>query len=87
MACRYLSDNIVLLDHNTFVDGIYSSYQFYDSEIKSASLRSELFHVVVPYDVKPNEDHAESASKFKKRKRTADDFDQITLKVSTYHKL
>ncbi|XP_065078768.1 N(6)-adenine-specific methyltransferase METTL4 [Ochlerotatus camptorhynchus] len=86
MTCRYLSDNIVLLDHKTFVDRIYSSYQYYDSEIKSASLRSELFDVVVPYDVKPNEDHTKSALKSRKRKRTdADDFDQTTLKVKESH--
>lgn len=85
MTCSNLTENIVFLNHKSFVDGIYSSYQFHDSALESAALRSELFHVVVPYDAKSTRDETEGAPKAKKLKRAAASFDEITLKVKDKH--
>lgn len=85
MTCRNLTESIVFLNHKAFVDRTYSSYPCYDTGLESIALRSELFHVVVPYDARSTRDEtADSAPKSKKLKRSAKEFDEVTLKVSDY---
>nr|XP_029734299.1 methyltransferase-like protein 4 [Aedes albopictus] len=83
---RNLTENIVFLNHKAFVDRTYSSYPCYDTGLESVVLRSELFHVVVPYDARSTRDEtADSAPKSKNLKRSAKEFDEVTLKVKDKH--
>ncbi|XP_053694231.1 N(6)-adenine-specific methyltransferase METTL4 [Sabethes cyaneus] len=82
MACKSptSNDNIVILDHKSIVDIIYSS-KFFDPGIEKALMKTDLFCIDVPYDRKErNSDETTGEPKSKKRKKT-DQFNETTLKV------
>lgn len=84
MAYRILTNEIIMLNHKAFVDHTLESHRFHNSEIQSAVMKPELFHIVVPYDGKPTRDEARDKRKSRKRKRVEDNLDEITQKVSTF---
>lgn len=84
MGYQLLSDTVVLLDHKAAVDKIYSNYKFYDDSVVSASLKSQLFHIVSPYDRKTtvSDDVGQDVNRQRsKRKKVAEVFDETTEKV------
>ncbi|XP_062545368.1 uncharacterized protein LOC134211962 isoform X2 [Armigeres subalbatus] len=85
MAYRILTNDIIMLNHKAFVDNTLESHRFHNSEIQSAVMKPELFHIVVPYDGKPTRDEAGDKRKSRKRKRVEDNLDEITQKVKDKH--
>ncbi|XP_038112410.1 N(6)-adenine-specific methyltransferase METTL4 [Culex quinquefasciatus] len=88
MGYQLLSDTVVLLDHKAAVDKIYSNYKFYDDSVVSASLKSQLFHIVSPYDRKTtvSDDVGQDVNRQRsKRKKVAEVFDETTEKVRSNH--